>query len=709
MPSVNIEVAADISKARNGLKLLQNDVKSLKSQSSGGISGTISSLAGNAGQSLAGNVPGFSMLQKIPALKGGLVGVGAALGAIVATGKLVKSTLDSITEKAGESASQFEKVSVKLSTISKNFGGEGANGFTAALMDAAANGVTPLEQLTDAAGQLMVAFKGNQVEALKWTKILDDVSAGTGKSASTLADMIAKFAAKGGLVDSKSINQFANYGLPIYEKLAEALGVSVEKTRELAKQGNITAETFLRAAEAAAKIHEGASGALSSLTTQGAKDTMLANKQLAYQQAGLGKNAVLKDYYDTKAAEYNARYLDFNNQAAMQGVGELAGTIDVGLAKAGDLFSDAVDKFGTIIDGINPLSASTSERIDNILNNMDNQLKPLNGLSSEELANAKGGQAFLSGKIQDLLFNKKQLEYNINNGTLEGEQLARANSLLNGTIEALEQLNPALKIAAERENEKARIEKEAEERSANLTAYKLKYGSNDEKAAALGYADSNAAYAEYSRLKKLRSTEGLTDAESGKLKALTDFVQGIQKAENDRKAAEQKAKEAAIAKQKEIESLDRLINPESAYGYDVRNKLNSAEKYAELTGGNADDIKSKVLSNYKDNILKDLENAGVVGAKIIDGVVNAGNFNNLLSFDCNYDSMISSLKSSASKRVDSAYSYGQGQMVIDYQKATEIAKQQDRQAEAIKVANQQLAVLKAVEKNTGKDQATILR
>lgn len=70
MPSVNIEVAADISKARNGLKLLQNDVKSLKSQSRGGISGTISSLAGNAGQSLAGNVPGFSMLQKIPALKG---------------------------------------------------------------------------------------------------------------------------------------------------------------------------------------------------------------------------------------------------------------------------------------------------------------------------------------------------------------------------------------------------------------------------------------------------------------------------------------------------------------------------------------------------------------------------------------------------------------------------------------------------------------
>lgn len=235
MSSVNIEVGADISKARSGLKELQKEVKNLGKTQSGGIGQTISSLTGQAGQSLASNVPGFSLLQKIPALKGGLLGVGAALGGIVASGKLVKSTLDSITAKAGESASQFEKISVKLGTLSKNFGGTGADGFTAALMDAAANGVTPLEQLTDAAGALMVAFKGNQVEALKWVKLLDDVSAGTGKSASSLAEMVAKFAAKGGIVDSKAINQFANFGLPIYDKLADALGLSVERTKELAQ------------------------------------------------------------------------------------------------------------------------------------------------------------------------------------------------------------------------------------------------------------------------------------------------------------------------------------------------------------------------------------------------------------------------------------------------------------------------------------------
>lgn len=86
-----------------------------------------------------------------------------------------------------------------------------------------------------AAGALMVAFRGNQVEALKWVKLLDDVSAGTGKSASSLAEMVAKFAAKGGIVDSKAINQFANFGLPIYDKLADALGLSVERTKELAQ------------------------------------------------------------------------------------------------------------------------------------------------------------------------------------------------------------------------------------------------------------------------------------------------------------------------------------------------------------------------------------------------------------------------------------------------------------------------------------------
>lgn len=195
----------------------------------------------------------------------------------------------------------------------------------------------------------------------------------------------------------------------------------------------------------------------------------------------------------------------------MQGIGELSGQIDVGLARAADLFSDSVDKFGGLIDKLNPFSASNDERISGILSTMEAKIKPFAGMTSEQLSNAKGGQAYLSGQIQDLLFNKKQLQYNIDNELLDGEQLQRANLLLDGTNKALEALNPALQIAAQREAEKVKAAKDAEEKSASLNAYRLKHGTNDEKASALGYADSNAAFAAYSKLKKQLSTEGLTD------------------------------------------------------------------------------------------------------------------------------------------------------------------------------------------------------
>lgn len=103
-------------------------------------------------------------------------------------------------------------------------------------------------------------------------------------------------------------------------------------------------------------------------------------------------------------------------------------------------------------------------------------------------------------------------------------------------------------------------------------------------------------------------------------------MQGIQKAENERKEAARKSAEEATAKQKEIEALDKLLNPQSAYGYDVKSKMEAADKYATLTGQNADTVKGKVIDDYKDNILKELEGAGVVGAKIIDGIVNASGF-----------------------------------------------------------------------------------
>lgn len=81
----------------------------------------------------------------------------------------------------------------------------------------------------------------------------------------------------------------------------------------------------------------------------------------------------------------------------MQGVGELSGQIDVGLARAADLFSDSVDKFGGLIDKLNPFSASNDERISGILNTMEAKIAPFAGKSADELSNAKGGQAYLSG------------------------------------------------------------------------------------------------------------------------------------------------------------------------------------------------------------------------------------------------------------------------------------------------------------------------
>lgn len=142
----------------------------------------------------------------------------------------------------------------RLSVINKNQGGNGfVKGLTEDLHQLAIKGKMPLEQLTNTAARMMLAFKGNQDEVKKWTSIIADMSAATGQSADFFSELIMK-AQQFGTVENENLKQLNEKGIPIYKALADNLGISVEAAKKLAEKGEVTAKQFKEAAEAAHKL-----------------------------------------------------------------------------------------------------------------------------------------------------------------------------------------------------------------------------------------------------------------------------------------------------------------------------------------------------------------------------------------------------------------------------------------------------------------------
>ena len=376
MADLRVNVTADVSKAKKDLKGLENDIKRMKSTASKPVGGKggMSAFGGRRGQGSAKSMAGdmitdvlserfgdfggkfgkLGNLGKLGNIGGRLGGVVSKAGPYAAAAyagyKLLRAPADFAQARAAKGRSyydSFNNVNANLSQIQKNLGGDGyVQGLTQALVELGTKGKVPLEQLQQTAARLMLAFGGNQQKTEKFVRIVADIAAATGHSTDEMSDLIARVNALGKAEESM-INQLNEKGIPIYKALADELGVSVEKAKELAKQGKISADEFNRALEAAHKAS--VSGANESSVV---KNAAYYEKQLAELNAKI--NAIhytsKMDAVATEAAKrkYEQERAYYEDDPAVENMHEALGDIGATFQR---LFDDFGAEFREIMNG----------------------------------------------------------------------------------------------------------------------------------------------------------------------------------------------------------------------------------------------------------------------------------------------------------------------------------------------------------------------
>ena len=106
----------------------------------------------------------------------------------------------------------------------------------------AANGAVGLEELAAAAKPLTTVFASNKA-IREWSNRFADISAGSGIAADALAKVYSR-ALTLGRVDSRSVDALAKKGLPVYQELAEVIGVAADEVQQMVKKGEVSADQY---------------------------------------------------------------------------------------------------------------------------------------------------------------------------------------------------------------------------------------------------------------------------------------------------------------------------------------------------------------------------------------------------------------------------------------------------------------------------------
>lgn len=272
--------------------------------------------------------PAASAATKAVSALGGSIGACAgAVGSFVGAGALMAKGMAECVEAGAPAAKEFEAINVALSTLSKNLGGsEDVSALASDIQLLAANGVGNLDQLTQAAKTLMVAFQGNQSVVQALLPVYDDIAAGTGMSADQMAQLTARVQATG-KVETEVINMLRDRGVPIYQLLAETMGTTDEKAREMAKNGQISAAAWNDVVTRLHENYKGLSADLSGKTMEGAQATLDKMREMAYQVAAEANNAERIADANERAAKYNTDRLDVINQTQLEKIGHTVGLV----------------------------------------------------------------------------------------------------------------------------------------------------------------------------------------------------------------------------------------------------------------------------------------------------------------------------------------------------------------------------------------------
>lgn len=589
--ALNISVAADTSAASKALRKLDAEVEKMQQktrrrnkQNKGSDGGIIPDFGGKNGKIPLPDIPGIDKVTSALS-KMGIVskiasgGIGSLVGKVkgmpralavgfAAIGYVVKG-LVSMTEAGKSAASDFEKINVSLSTLSKNLTGNAdTTHLSKSIQLLAAEGVGNLDQLTSAARTLMVAFNGNQGAVQKWLPIMDDVAAGTSLTADQFAQMTARVQASG-KIETEVLNMLRDRGVPVYKLLGKQLGITGEAAQDMAKKGELGMSHWMALVEEMHKSYKGLSAELSNNTMQGAIDTYAAMRSMAFQAATDAANFQKTADLNARSAQYKLDAFDTVTQANLTRAGELVGKVGSWFDRVKDAFSpENVVKVG--LNFMSDITGATETAAKNLV---------MAALSFRQIPNFAGQSSTDIGKY---LADATQL-YQQMDATLKNNADAISPETADEIRAAMERIRDRIKLAEEANQEATATEQKA---AAELAAA--------EKAAAAA-AEEAARAAKKEAEERERHIKKLEEERLANIKDSQEYRRELKERAAQEAAAADAQKGNSAALELSLEALAQAVAGLSLE--EAQEKL--AELTDKITSGNVEEITAEDKETHK--------------------------------------------------------------------------------------------------------------
>lgn len=570
---ISVEVEANTKKASNKIKQLQSELQGSKA-----IKGVGNSLKTLGLDTIGGGLGKLGDLTGL--MKGGLGGAAAGAAGIA----LFAKGLGDIADRGQDAAQTAEKMNTALTQLSRNFGGTGAGvqAVTKELQLMSANGVNSMEDITAAMQTLTVATKGDVVQAGEMVKSYNDIAAGTGMTVSAIAEMTAKIMETG--VEQRDLNKLARQGIPIYEALGSAMGVTADEAKSAAKEGKLGIEEWSKAVDELGKKYAGLSAAISSQTLEGAQATYQAMRSMQNQPAAESRNQEMINGLNKLSAAMEESLNDPDKQARLQMEGKLAGSIDLLTMQIKEFATDLPATFAHAMIGIGDL------------------LVP--GAAESRRKYLEESAAFLPNLAGD----QRNLEaFNV------GKTAADISGLLKETEAALKMFPENARLLEQASNlQMALAMKQEEEAKAKAEADKAEA----EEAAVKAGKDAAEAYSKMllEEAKKSGNAEEMLKAYFGEdtLKGtVEEYIAGIKPLENMLKSG--------VGTQEMIEKLTFLKSVQEAYNKQLAKEADAKKRAAEESAKFEQDLEKQKLEGKASigrDITKEQENLNSITAQL---------------------------------------------------------------------------------------------
>lgn len=522
MSKIGINVEANTSKARKDLQSLNKEVKELQKTAAKGAKINLQAAAPKGGMTFGGmKLDKIADLEKLTDLKGilsdkiggmslkGLTGLGTGIAggvtmAAAAAGAWY-SEIKGIVDSGKEAQATYERLNATLGQIGRNVAGISDVSTTVKfLQEMAAKGKTPLDALEQTANRLMVAFKGNQSEVKKWTEIIADMSAGSGEGVTMLTEVITK-AKQFNTVDFSVFTTLNEKGIPIIEKLAEHLGTTTEKAKELAQAGKVTGDNFMKAYEMAhAMTYAGANAQGGISTVSGAQNAIDKYKELQAAAATEGYNSQMLTYLQQRAAYEENKYKSPYERLNSKSSGMLVGSIDATWQKFTDGVTDLAEWAAKLVGSGSVDALSSAESLGASLSTAGFRALGADGV----IYNSNGEyekSAVIDGYLQEMRAQLEQERAKIGDDNFSDEARAHARQAAQDLTQAISICEDALRAVKAHESELAEIERkqQAEAEGKRVRdAYNLSRADTaNAYATAMGYDSLDALRGDYNSIR----------------------------------------------------------------------------------------------------------------------------------------------------------------------------------------------------------------